>query len=66
MMEGRKMSQEFQLTIEALQRDLAAIEQKAADKKATINRLCEFAGESPIYPTKQEPLEGKTNAGSRN
>ncbi len=48
------MRPEFQLTIEALQRDLAAIEQKAADMKAMINRLCEHAGVSPIYPTTQE------------
>ena len=48
------MRPEYQLAIEALQRDLADFERKAAETRATINRLCEHAGAPAMYPTAQE------------
>jgi hypothetical protein len=43
------MRDEFRPAIEALQKDLVDLEKKVSDTKATINRLCELAGASPIY-----------------
>jgi hypothetical protein len=43
------MREEFRPAIEALQKDLGDLERKAAETKATINRLCEIAGAPPLY-----------------
>jgi hypothetical protein len=43
------MREEFRPAIEALQKDLAEHERKANETKGTINRLCELAGEAPMY-----------------
>ncbi len=44
------MREEFRPAIEALQRDLADHEAKVIETKTTINKLCEVAGEPPLYP----------------
>jgi hypothetical protein len=44
------MKPEYQIAIEALQREVAEFERKAAEAKATVNRLCEYAGAALIYP----------------
>ncbi len=43
------MRDEFRPAIDALQQDLADLERKVAETKATINRLCELAGAPPLY-----------------
>lgn len=43
------MREEFRPAIEALQKDLADLEQKAAETKGTINRLCVLAGAPEMY-----------------
>jgi len=44
------MREEFQPAIAALQKDLAELERKVIEAKTTINKLCEVAGASPMYP----------------
>jgi hypothetical protein len=41
---------QFRPAIEALQQDLVELDRKVADTKATINRLCELAGDQPMFP----------------
>lgn len=43
------MRDQFKPAIEALQQELAEQERKTADIKSTINRLCEMAGDTPLY-----------------
>jgi len=43
------MREQFLPAIEALQQDLLEQERKVAETKSTINRLCELAGQDPIY-----------------
>ncbi len=43
------MRDEFKSAIAALQSDLHDIERKAAETKRAINRLCELAGNAPMY-----------------
>jgi hypothetical protein len=48
------MKPEYQIAIEALQREVAEFERKAAEARATVNRLCEYAGAALIYPPAKE------------
>jgi hypothetical protein len=41
---------QFRPAIEALQQDLVELDRKVAETKATINRLCELAGDQPMFP----------------
>lgn len=43
------MREQFLPAIEALQKDIVELERKIAETKSTINRLCEVAGEAPMY-----------------
>lgn len=43
------MKDEFRPAIEALLGDIEAMEQKVVQTKKSINRLCEIAGESPMF-----------------
>lgn len=43
------MREQFLPAIEALQRDIVELEKKIVETKSTINRLCEVAGEPPMY-----------------
>ncbi len=62
------MRDEFRPAIEALQKDLADLERKVSETKATINRLCELAGAPAIYSdigaTSQQPAIGSIRADS--
>jgi hypothetical protein len=43
------MREQFLPAIEALKKDLSEFEKKIAETKSMINRLCELAGEQPLY-----------------
>ncbi|WP_213742072.1 hypothetical protein [Bradyrhizobium sp. dw_411] len=43
------MREQFLPAIDALQKDLAELEKKISETKSMINRLCELAGEPPMY-----------------
>lgn len=44
------MREEFQPAIAALQKDLTELERKVIEAKTTINKLCEVAGGTLMYP----------------
>jgi hypothetical protein len=52
---GAFMREEFQPAIDALQKDLADLERKVIEAKTTINKLCELAGGTALYPDVGSP-----------
>jgi hypothetical protein len=54
------MREQFLPAIEALQKDLIEQERKVAETKSTINRLCELAGQDPIYADIQNGTSSHT------